>query len=271
MDSNTRSIAKAVSYRLLGSICTALIVLIFSGDIKISAGVGALRHGRQDRPLLPARAHLEPHLLRPPETARSRNTRSSRGPRCYTRSFVPLTRKADPAAVSEHIRKQLRSRPSSPARAAEAERFGEIAVPAAFQLAKQLRQAPKTDRRGTGRRDRADRRRGRARSRRQRLHQHPARPRRLRRGPAGRPATRRTPAAGEKIIVEHTNINPNKAAHIGHLRNAMLGDTFVRMLRAGGRSVEVQNYIDNTGVQVADVVVGFQLPGEEDASPTCRR
>lgn len=60
-----------------------------------------------------------------------------------------------------------------------------------------------------------------------------------------------------KVIVEHTNINPNKAAHIGHLRNAILGDTFVRMLRAAGRSVEVQNYIDNTGVQVADVVVGF--------------
>ena len=63
--------------------------------------------------------------------------------------------------------------------------------------------------------------------------------------------------AGEKIIVEHTNINPNKAAHIGHLRNATLGDTFVRMLRARGQRVEVQNYIDNTGVQVADVVVGF--------------
>ncbi len=61
----------------------------------------------------------------------------------------------------------------------------------------------------------------------------------------------------EKTIVEHTNINPNKAAHIGHLRNAILGDTFVRMLRATGRNVEVQNYIDNTGVQVADVVVGF--------------
>ena len=64
-------------------------------------------------------------------------------------------------------------------------------------------------------------------------------------------------AATGKIIVEHTNINPNKAAHIGHLRNAILGDTFVRMLRAAGNNVEVQNYIDNTGVQVADVVVGF--------------
>jgi arginyl-tRNA synthetase len=60
-----------------------------------------------------------------------------------------------------------------------------------------------------------------------------------------------------KILVEHTSINPNKAAHIGHLRNAVLGDTFVRLLRFRGENVEVQNYIDNTGVQVADVVVGF--------------
>jgi arginyl-tRNA synthetase len=71
-----------------------------------------------------------------------------------------------------------------------------------------------------------------------------------------------TPAAGAapdapKCIVEHTNINPNKAAHIGHLRNAVLGDTFVRLLRRAGQRVEVQNYIDNTGVQVADVVIGF--------------
>jgi arginyl-tRNA synthetase len=60
-----------------------------------------------------------------------------------------------------------------------------------------------------------------------------------------------------KTMVEHTSINPNKAAHIGHLRNAVLGDTFVRVLRHAGRRVEVQNYIDNTGVQVADVVLGF--------------
>ena len=63
-------------------------------------------------------------------------------------------------------------------------------------------------------------------------------------------------AAG-KILVEHSSINPNKAAHIGHLRNAILGDTFVRLLRSSGREVDIQNYIDNTGVQVADVVVGF--------------
>jgi arginyl-tRNA synthetase len=61
-----------------------------------------------------------------------------------------------------------------------------------------------------------------------------------------------------KIIVEHTNINPNKAAHIGHLRNATLGDSFVRCLRFLGHNVEVQNYLDNTGVQVADVVVGLE-------------
>ena len=61
-----------------------------------------------------------------------------------------------------------------------------------------------------------------------------------------------------KAIVEHTAINPNKAAHIGHLRNAALGDTLVRVLRFRGVPVEVQNYIDDTGVQVADVVVGFR-------------
>ncbi len=60
-----------------------------------------------------------------------------------------------------------------------------------------------------------------------------------------------------KVLVEHSSINPNKAAHIGHVRNAILGDTFVRLLRYAGREVDIQNYIDNTGVQVADVVVGF--------------
>jgi arginyl-tRNA synthetase len=67
-------------------------------------------------------------------------------------------------------------------------------------------------------------------------------------------ATNPTP----RVIVEHTSINPNKAAHIGHLRNAVLGDTMVRLLRETGRQVVVQNYIDNTGVQVADVVMAFQ-------------
>jgi arginyl-tRNA synthetase len=77
---------------------------------------------------------------------------------------------------------------------------------------------------------------------------------------ADRSLANQSPAADVppgKVLVEHSSINPNKAAHIGHLRNAILGDTFVRLLRFAGREVDVQNYIDNTGVQVADVVVGF--------------
>jgi arginyl-tRNA synthetase len=77
---------------------------------------------------------------------------------------------------------------------------------------------------------------------------------------AGLAAPPPAPEAGGsgKIIVEHTNINPNKAAHIGHLRNAVLGDSLARALRFLGRRVEVQNYIDDTGVQVADLVIGFR-------------
>jgi arginyl-tRNA synthetase len=79
-----------------------------------------------------------------------------------------------------------------------------------------------------------------------------------------------TPRVPGHAIVEHTSINPNKAAHIGHLRNAVLGDTFVRVLRHRGHEVGIQNYIDDTGVQVADVVVGFlhlegRKPGEIEA------
>jgi len=66
------------------------------------------------------------------------------------------------------------------------------------------------------------------------------------------------PPSGSRVIVEHTNINPNKAAHIGHLRNAVLGDTYVRCSKWLGDRVETQNYIDDTGVQVADVVVAFE-------------
>jgi arginyl-tRNA synthetase len=135
--------------------------------------------------------------------------------------------------------------------------FGEIAVPAAFQLARQLKKAPRSiaaelstavgalegvasiEIAGNGYMNV-----------------------RLDRGYYGISALRGeaplTAVQAEKVIIEHTNINPNKAAHIGHLRNAILGDTFVRMLRASGRHVEVQNYIDNTGVQVADVVVAFE-------------
>jgi len=80
---------------------------------------------------------------------------------------------------------------------------------------------------------------------------------------------------GSKVIVEHTAINSNKAAHVGHLRNSCIGDTVVRMLRSQGYTVEAENYIDDSGVQVADVVVGFmllqkgqlQLPGGNEQLP----
>src|SRR6202166_2463067 len=75
----------------------------------------------------------------------------------------------------------------------------------------------------------------------------------------GAPLPAAQPAAAQsgKVIVEHTNINPNKAAHVGHLRNAVLGDVLARCQKSLGDVVEVQNYIDDTGVQLADVVVGF--------------
>lgn len=71
-------------------------------------------------------------------------------------------------------------------------------------------------------------------------------------------------AEAVKVCVEHTSVNPNKSAHIGHVRNSVMGDTFQRILKATGKNVEVQNYIDNTGVQVADVVVGFVYLEEMD-------
>ncbi len=134
-------------------------------------------------------------------------------------------------------------------------RFGEIATPIAFELARKLRKAPKIiaqeivsalgtvegfagfEVAGAGYIN-------------ARLDRESAL--RLVIGAEGR-----SPSAQGHALVEHTSINPNKAAHIGHLRNAILGDTFVRLLRAAGYKVDVQNYIDNTGVQVADAVVGF--------------
>jgi arginyl-tRNA synthetase len=134
--------------------------------------------------------------------------------------------------------------------------LGEYALPLAFELAKQLRKPPrkiaeeivagigpidgfaKLELAGAGYIN--------ARLRRERL--------------AAGLAADETPKAdipAGKVLVEHSSINPNKAAHIGHLRNAILGDTFVRLLHFAGREVDVQNYIDNTGVQVADVIVGF--------------
>jgi arginyl-tRNA synthetase len=66
-----------------------------------------------------------------------------------------------------------------------------------------------------------------------------------------------SPARREKVLIEHTSVNPNKAAHVGHLRNACMGDTLAKICAAVGHPIEVHNYIDDTGVQVADVVIGF--------------
>ena len=84
--------------------------------------------------------------------------------------------------------------------------------------------------------------------------------RRISRRPAASSLTR---GRGRETLVEHTATNPNKAAHIGHLRNACIGDTVARVLRRTGHTVEVNNYIDDTGVQVADVVVGIRELGIE--------
>ena len=159
--------------------------------------------------------------------------------------------------IAEHVRSRFGVDTPVALEQPKQSSFGELAIPVAFQLARQLKQAPKAiatqliadlgaiegvaalEVAGNGYINV-----------------------RLDRSAYGfgvlRGASETREVAGGKIIVEHTNINPNKAAHIGHLRNAILGDTFVRMLRAGGRKVEVQNYIDNTGVQVADVVAGFK-------------
>ena len=147
--------------------------------------------------------------------------------------------------------------------------FGELALPVAFQLAKTLKQAPKKIAADLVAAVGRNSRRGRHGNRRQRLHQYPLRPRSLCGFAAASAAPKRLRAGNGKTIVEHTNINPNKAAHIGHLRNAVLGDTFVRMLRALGHQVEVQNYIDNTGVQVADVVVGFHYLERQTPARGC--
>ncbi len=134
--------------------------------------------------------------------------------------------------------------------------FGEYALPLAFELAKKLRQAPrkiaeeivsridpiqgfeKLELAGGGYIN--------ARLRREEMAEFLASDQRP-----------RAEVSSGKILVEHSSINPNKAAHVGHLRNAILGDTFVRLLKFAGREVDIQNYIDNTGAQVADVVVGF--------------
>ncbi len=143
--------------------------------------------------------------------------------------------------------------------------LGDLAVPVAFELARRLRKAPRAIAQelakalgpidGILRVDAAPN---------GYLNFFLARPEMLCRWLARPHAGPAAPAG--KVVVEHTAVNPNKAAHIGHLRNAALGDTLVRLLRFQGHEVEVQNYIDDTGVQVADVVVGFATLEGRDAA-----
>ncbi len=163
--------------------------------------------------------------------------------------------------LSEHLRALLKAKydlelASIPLEIPPDLKFGELATPIAFELARKLRKAPKViaqeivtaltglegfagfEVAGAGYINaRLDRSAG-------------------VRKTAGIEAGSQA-ASGIHSLVEHTSINPNKAAHVGHLRNAILGDTFVRLLRAARQKVDVYNYVDNTGVQVADVVVGF--------------
>jgi arginyl-tRNA synthetase len=137
--------------------------------------------------------------------------------------------------------------------------LGDVAVPIAFTLARRLRKAPRAIAQelsaalgrieGVARVDVAPN---------GYLNFFLDRPLWLREWATAGPSPSADTSATGKSIVEHTAINPNKAAHIGHLRNAALGDAFGRLLRFQGRPVEIQNYIDDTGVQVADVVVGFR-------------
>jgi arginyl-tRNA synthetase len=137
--------------------------------------------------------------------------------------------------------------------------LGDLAVTAAFQLARTLRKAPRAIAQelaqAVGAIDGVDRV---AATPKGYLNVYLDRRSFLAERVRGEGAETASAAILDKTIVEHTAINPNKAAHVGHLRNAVLGDTLVRVLRFRGMPVEVQNYIDDTGVQVADVIVGFR-------------
>lgn len=70
-----------------------------------------------------------------------------------------------------------------------------------------------------------------------------------------------------KVVVEHTSVNPNKALHIGHVRNVIIGDTMARILRKACYDVRVLNYVDDSGLQVADIIVGFRFGGFSSEPP----
>jgi arginyl-tRNA synthetase len=163
-------------------------------------------------------------------------------------------------AVSQYLAQEFQVDAAVPAEQPKQAEFGELALPVAFQLARQMRKAPKAiaETLAAGLAGKLEGVRSIEVAGNGYLNLRFDRAWYARQILDGKDAAGANASAG-KTIVEHTNINPNKAAHIGHLRNAVLGDTFVRMMRARGTPVEVQNYIDNTGVQVADVVAGFHF------------
>ncbi|MDQ4050628.1 MAG: arginine--tRNA ligase [Thermoproteota archaeon] len=73
---------------------------------------------------------------------------------------------------------------------------------------------------------------------------------------------------GRHIVIEHTSVNPNKALHVGHMRNVIIGDTLYRIMRATNYRTTVLNYIDDSGVQIADIIVGFKFAGFPVTPPT---
>jgi arginyl-tRNA synthetase len=85
--------------------------------------------------------------------------------------------------------------------------------------------------------------------------------------PAGGVISLDAPGARKRVAIEHTNVNPNKALHIGHARNLVLGDSLVRTMKRLGHQVQTLNYIDDSGAQVADVIVGLRFMGFADQPP----
>ncbi|MEE8179082.1 MAG: arginine--tRNA ligase [Nitrosopumilaceae archaeon] len=71
-----------------------------------------------------------------------------------------------------------------------------------------------------------------------------------------------------KLVVEHTSVNPNKALHIGHVRNIIIGDSIARILQKANYDVRVLNYVDDSGLQVADIIVGFKFGGFSEDPPS---
>lgn len=75
------------------------------------------------------------------------------------------------------------------------------------------------------------------------------------------------PTVSSKVTIEHTSVNPNKALHIGHIRNVVIGDALSNILRKRGHTVHVLNYVDDSGLQVADMVLGFTRLGFSTTPP----